>query len=205
MLVNREKLIDKLFFGEYGFIDSYYPGGMWANPDNPKIRYNPRMAKLLLAKAGWKSRNKDGWLEKDGKPFVITLEYGDAGYTRIHKVIQEDLKKAGINMELKQIDRNTLMKKVGERNFTIHFQGWGAITFPNPVSSWDSELADGKDNNNLPGFKSAELDALCKDYDLAFDRGTQKRLIRRADGIIFRAHPYALAWSAGFNRILYFQ
>ena len=205
LLVNREKLIEKLFFGEYGFIDSYFPGSLWENPENPKIRYNPRMAKLLLARAGWKSRNKDGWLEKDGKPFEITLEYGDPGYSRIHKVIQEDLKKAGIKMELKQIDRNTLMKKVGERNFTLHFQGWGASSFPNPASMWGSELADKPDTSNLAGFKNSELDAICKEYDLAFDRKTQQRLIRRIDALIFRAHPYALTWSAGYNRLLYFN
>ena len=204
-LFNRERLIEKLFFGAYSFIDSYFPGGIWENPDNPKIRYNPRMAKLLLARAGWDHRNKDGWLEKDGKIFEITLEYGSPGWDRIYKVVQEDLKRAGIKLILKQIDPGTLMKKVSERNFTLHFQNWGALTFPNPISSWGSELADVNDNNNLPGFKSQEVDRLCKQYDLAFDRETQKKLIRRIDGLIFRAHPYALAWTSNFSRILYYN
>ncbi|MDP2865667.1 MAG: extracellular solute-binding protein [Elusimicrobiota bacterium] len=204
-LYNRDKLIDKLFFNEYGFIDSYYPGSDFGNPDNPKIRYNPRMAKRLLARAGWKTRNKDGWLEKDGKIFEIMLEYGDPGYTRINKVIQGDFKKAGIKLDLKLMDRSALMKKVGERNFTIYSAAWGALQFPNPVSSWGGEFADKTDNNNLPGFKNDEVDALCKEYDLAFDLKTQKRLIRRIDGLIFRAHPYALGWSSGYSRILYFN
>lgn len=205
LLYNRDKLIDKLFFNEYTFIDSYYPGSDWANPDNPKIRYNPRMAKVLLARAGWKNRNKDGWLEKDGKILEIDFEYGDPSMSRIYKVVQEDFRKAGIKMELKQIDRNTLMKKVGERNFTLHAQAWGALLFPNPVSSWGGDLADKNDNNNLPSFKNAEVDALCKEYDLAFDRATQRRLVRKIDGIIFRAHPYALGWGSGFSRILYYD
>ncbi len=202
-LYNRDKLIDKLFFNEYGFIDSYYPGSDWGNPDNPKIRYNPRMAKSLLARAGWKNRNKDGWLEKDGAIFEVTLEYGDPGSTRINKVVQEDLAKAGIKMNLKLMDRNTLIKKVGERNFTVYSQAWGALLFPNPASSWDGALADKLDNNNIPGFKNAEVDALCKEYDLAFDIKDQKRIIRKIDGIIFRTHPYALGWSSSFSRILY--
>lgn len=203
LLLNREKLMDKLFFNEYGFLDSYFPGSAWSNPDNPKIRYNPRMARLLLERAGWKERDKDGWLTKDGKPFEVTLEYGDPGWTRIHKVIQEDLKKGGIKLNLKLIDRNTLMKKVGERNFTLHFQAWGGMLFPNPVSSWGSELADTLNNNNLPGFKSAEVDALCKEYDLAFDRRKQRDLVRRIDGLIFRSYPYALGWGAANSRVLY--
>ena len=202
-LYNRDKLIDKLFFSAYAYIESYYPGSDWANPATPKIRYNPRMAKSLLARAGWKNRNKDGWLEKDGKIFEITLEYGDPGSTRINKVIQEDLAKAGIKMNLKLMDRNTLLKKVGERNFTIYSAAWGAMLFPNPVSSWGGELADKLDNNNLPGFKNAEVDALCKEYDLAFDIKDQRRILRKIDGIIFRAHPYALGWSSSFSRILY--
>ncbi|HAU89482.1 MAG TPA: hypothetical protein DCW72_04385 [Elusimicrobia bacterium] len=163
------------------------------------------MAKVLLARAGWKNRNKDGWLEKDGKILEIDFEYGDPSMSRIYKVVQEDFRKAGIKMELKQIDRNTLMKKVGERNFTLHAQAWGALLFPNPVSSWGGDLADKNDNNNLPSFKNAEVDALCKEYDLAFDRATQRRLVRKIDGIIFRAHPYALGWGSGFSRILYYD
>lgn len=204
-LFNRERLIEKLFFNAYSFIDSYFPGGIWENPENPKIRYNPRMARLLLARAGWDHRNKDGWLEKDGKIFEITLEYGSAGMDRIFKVVQEDLKRGGIKMNLKLIDPGTLMKKVSERNFTLHFQNWGALTFPNPENSWGSKLADKNDNNNLPGFKNAEVDKLCKEYDLAFDRATQKRLIQRIDGLIFRAHPYALGWTSNFSRVLYYN
>ncbi|PIU17701.1 MAG: hypothetical protein COT18_12615, partial [Elusimicrobia bacterium CG08_land_8_20_14_0_20_59_10] len=92
---------------------------------------------------------------------------------------------------------------VGERNFTIHFQNWGALLFPNPVSSWGAELADSTDNNNLPGFKNAEVDALCRKYDLTGNREEQKKIIRRIDELIFRAHPYALAWGSSFSRVLY--
>lgn len=205
-LFNRERLIEKLFFNEYGFIDSYFPGSIWANPDNPKIRYNPRMARLLLARAGWKHRNKDGWLVNDkGEIFEITLEYGSPTWDRIHKVIQEDLALAGIKMNIKLLDRATLMKKVSERSFTLHFQGWTGMTFPNPISSWSSDLADKPDNNNLPGFKNAEVDALCTKYDMTTERKEQQKIIQRIDELIFRAYPYALAWGSNFSRVLYYN
>ncbi|MCG2725795.1 MAG: extracellular solute-binding protein [Elusimicrobia bacterium] len=203
-LVNRERLLDKLFFDEYNHIDNYYPGGDWGNPDNPKIRYNPRRAAMLLKRAGWTTRNKDGWLvNKDGEIFELTLEYGSQGSTRIHKVIKEDIEKAGIKFNLKLIDPRTLMKKISERNFTLHFQSWGASLFPNPASMWSSELADKNHNNNIAGFKNARVDELCKKYNIIFNHEEQKKIIREIDGIIFRNHPYALAWYANFNRILY--
>ncbi|MCK5106054.1 MAG: ABC transporter substrate-binding protein [Elusimicrobiales bacterium] len=202
-LFNRERLIDKLFFNEYDYIDSYYPGGDWGNSDNPKIRYNPRRAARLLKRAGWTNRNKDGWLvNKDGEIFELTLEYGQQGSTRIHKVIKEEIEKAGIKFNLKLIDSRTLMKKVSERKFTIHFQSWRATLFPNPKSSWNSELA-GAHTNNLPGFKNKGVDELCKKYNVTFDRAEQKKIIGEIDGIIFRVHPYALGWYGNNSRVLY--
>ncbi|NUM34208.1 MAG: ABC transporter substrate-binding protein [Candidatus Brocadiae bacterium] len=205
-LFNREKLIDKLFFNQYDFIDSYYPGSEWGNPNNLKIRYNPEKAAQLLAEAGWKERNSQGWLiDKDGNPFEITLEFGQKGMERIFTVIQEDFQKAGIKMDLKLIDYRTLLKKVEERNFTLHYQSWSAIIFPNPESSWMSEMAEQKHNNNLPGFANARVDELCKEYNIIFDRKRQMEIIQEIDGIIFQEHPYALGWYANFNRMLYWN
>ncbi|MEA3306469.1 MAG: ABC transporter substrate-binding protein, partial [Elusimicrobiota bacterium] len=203
-LFNREELINKLFFNEYDFIDSYYPGRDWGNPNNPKIRYSPRRAARLLKRAGWIKRNEDGWLvNKKGEIFELTLEYGHQSWGRIHKVIKESIEKAGIKFNLKLIDGRTLYKKMGERKFTLSYQSWGAITFPNPMSSWNSELADKKHNNNVAGFKNKRVDELCDKYNITSDRTEQKKIIREIDGLIFRAHPYALGWYSNNSRVLY--
>lgn len=205
-LFNREKLIDKLFFNQYDFIDSYFPGSVWENPNNAKIRYNPDEAAELLYEAGWQERNADGWLvDKDGNPFEVTLEFGQKGMERVFIVAQEDFHKAGIKLELKLIDYRTLLKKVEERNFSIHYQSWNALLFPNPESSWMSEMADQKFNNNIPGFKNARVDELCKEYNVTFERKRHIEILREIDGLIFEEHPYALGWYANFTRLLYWN
>ena len=206
-LFNREKLINQLFYNEYDFLDSYYPGGVWANQGNEKIRYNPEKAAKLLADAGWKKRNKEGILvDKNNKPFELLFEYGDPSMKRIYTVVVEDYMKAGIKWELKLIDAKTLLKKIEERSFLLHHQNWGSITFPNPESSWMSELADQPSNNNLPGFKNKRVDELCKQYNVAFDQKERIKLIREIDGLIFNEHPYALGWGAPYtDRIMYYN
>jgi len=205
-LFNREKLIDQLFFKQYEFIDSYFPGSIWANPDNPKIRYNPEKASALLAEAGWSKRNSEGILvDKNNKPFEIAFDYGSQGMQRVFTVVAEDFKKAGIKLNLKLIDTRTLIKKIDERNFLLHSQAWTADIFPNPESSWMSELADKDSNNNVAGFKNKKLDELCKQYNLNFDLDERIKLIREIDKIIFNEHPYALGWYANYTRILYFN
>lgn len=205
-LFNREKLIDQLFFNQYAFIDSYFPGSIWANPNNEKIRYNPQKASELLAKAGWGKRNAQGILvDKKNKPFEITFDYGTQGLQRVFTVVAEDFKNAGIKLNLKLIDTRTLIKKIDERNFLLHYQSWTADIFPNPESSWMSELADKNSNNNVPGFKNKKLDELCNQYNLTFDLDERIKLIRQIDNIIYKEHPYALGWYADYTRILYFN
>lgn len=206
-LFNREKLIEKLFFNEYKPIDSYYPNSVWGNPNNPKIRYNPKKAAELLAAAGWKKRNSEGILvDKNNKPFEVTLEYYDPGFDRIFTVVAEDMKKAGIKLNLKLIDQRTLLKKTEERNFLIHYQNWTALIFPNPESSWMSDLADKPSNNNLPGFKNKKVDELCKKYNVTFDQNERIKIIREIDSLIFNEYPYALGWYKPYTeRILYWN
>jgi microcin C transport system substrate-binding protein len=206
-LFNRERLMDKLFFNEYEFLDSYFPGRDWGNgDDNDPITYDPDKAAELLAAAGYKTRDKDGFLVgPDGKRFEITLELGSPTLERIFLVVKEDYEKAGIKLELKVIDGSTLMKKVSEREFKINYQAWGGLLFPNPETSWRSTLADEKNNNNHCGFKNARVDELCKKYNVVFDRAEQKKIIREIDKLIYDEHPYALGWYARYHRVLYWD
>jgi microcin C transport system substrate-binding protein len=206
-LFNREKLMEKLFFDEYEYIDSYWPGRDWGNGENnPEIYYDPELAAELLAKAGFKRRNKEGWLvDEQGRVLEVTHRYSTQEWERIWLVVAEGFRKAGINYKLKLIDSSTLLRKIGERQFTLHYQFWGAILFPNPETAWRSDLADKKYNNNIPGFKNARVDELCEKYNVIFDRAEQKKLIREIDSIVFKEHPYALGWYSNFVRPLYWD
>ncbi|MBI4617152.1 MAG: ABC transporter substrate-binding protein [Planctomycetes bacterium] len=205
LLFNREKLIEKLFFGEYEPLDSYYPGGIYENKENPKVRYDPRLAARLLEEAGWKERNADGILVKDGHPFELTLEYGSETWTRIFTPVVEDFRNAGIELKLELVDYNMLQKKVDERQFTIHYMSWTSLTFPNPESSWKSDLADKNDNNNLGGFKNELVDRLCSLYNKARTAERRIQIVQRIDKIIFEEYPYALGWYAPYERVMYWN
>ena len=206
-LFNREKLFERLFFNEYDYIDSYFPGRDWGDPEhNEKIRFDPDRAEELLAEAGYKDRDEDGYLlGADGKRLEVTLRYGVQAWERIWLVVKEDYENAGVKFNLELLDASTLQKKIEERQFLIHFQSWSALDFPNPETSWRSDFAYQNNNNNIPGFKSERVDELLKVYDVTFDRAKQKDIVREIDRTVFKEHPYALGWYAGFNRILYWD
>ena len=206
-LFNRERLFERLFFNEYDYIDSYFPGRDWGDPKaNEKIRFDPDRAEELLAEAGYKERDDEGYLiDSKGKRFEVTLQYGHQAWQRIWLPVKEDYENAGIKFNIEHVDYSTLIKKISQRQFDIYFQSWGALLFPNPETSWKSELADKDNNNNIPGFKSAKVDELLKQYDVTFDRDKQKEIVREIDRTVFPEIPYALGWYAGFKRILFWD
>lgn len=206
-LYNREKMMDKLFFNEYGFLDSFYQNSLYENPTNPKVRYDPDKAVELLEEAGWKqeNRNKDGWLVKDGKIFELNLNLTDKGSERIYTILQEDLKDVGIKLNLKLVTWATDIKEVGERNFTISSRAYTGLMFPNPESSMHSKYADLPNNNNIWGFKNKRVDEICEQYPLMFNVKDRIAAVREIDKIATEQHLYALGWFAAHTRLLYWN
>ena len=75
LLANRRLMIEKIAYNEYTEMNSYFPGSVYENPDNPKNAYDPQTAVKLLADAGWKERDSQGRLVKNGKPLVVEFLY----------------------------------------------------------------------------------------------------------------------------------
>ncbi len=204
-LLNREQLIEKLFYGEYEPQNSYYAKSLYENPDNPVNAYDPEEALSLLAEAGWSSRDSQGRLVKDGQPLAIELLYQSKGSEPFMTVYQEDLRKAGIGLNLRLVTPETMFQLVMERKFDLVSMAWSGLVFPNPETSYHSSLADQDNNNNITGVKSAQIDEISEQYDRMFDLDERVGAIREIDGILANEYPYVLLWVAPFQRIAYWN
>ena len=206
-LFNRERLMEKLFFNEYEYTNSIFPGRDWGSgAERTRIEFDPDLAEELLAEAGYEKRDQEGYLVSEkGERLEVTLEYGTQGWERIWLVVKEDYEAAGVKFNLKLIDPSTLMKKISERQFKLHWQGWGALLFPNPETSWRSNLADQDNNNNIPGFKNARVDELCKQYNLVKSWDERKAITKEIDSLVAADFPYAYGWHSNYFRLLYWN
>ena len=198
-LWNREQLIDKLFFNEYVPLKSYFPGGPYENSDNELINYDPEGAIALLAEAGWKERNEEGWLVKDEKNFE--LDFGiSQSLERIFTPYQEDLEKAGIKLNLKYVTSQTMFKNVmNERDFDIHYQTWTMPLFPGPDKHYGSEMADQPMTTNITGVKNERIDKLSHIYNETFDGKKRTAILQEIDAILNDMVPYARGWGAPYT------
>jgi len=182
----RETIVEKLLYSEYEVYDTDYPNTPYASKTNQKLAYDPATAAKLLAEAGWTSRNSQGLLVKNGQPFVIEMSISKLE-ERWMTPYQQELKNLGIDLRLKLMDWNSIVKNVDERNFQIYAYGYSGLVTPNPETSLQGSLADKNDNNNIQGFKNARVDQLLPEYDTTFDVANQIKIINEIDKI---THDY---------------
>jgi microcin C transport system substrate-binding protein len=203
LLYNRELMIEKLFFDEYAPLQSYYQGGVYQNPSNPPLPYDPLRAVELLEEAGWSEVNDAGIRTKDGRELRLRLVYPNALTEPSLTLFQEDARAAGIALDLQLLTPAAAWKALQEKQYEMMSIGWGALVFPNPETSFSSRLADQTGNNNVTAFSDPRVDELLAEYDIEYDVGRRIEIIREIDGRIYAEQPYVLGWYLAPVRVLY--
>ncbi len=201
-LYDRDTMIDKLFFKEYDKLSSYWQGSTYGNPNNKPIDYDPVAADDFLNEMGYTERNSDGYRFKDGRVLELDYMYRSKTSEPSLAIVQESFKTLGIKLNLKLLTPTAFWRNLQDKEYDLASMNWGAITTPNPETSWKGELADKKNNNNVTGFKDARVDALCDEYDKEYDLKRRQEIIKEIDGIVYKAHPYALGWYNPAQRLV---
>jgi microcin C transport system substrate-binding protein len=205
LLLDRPTMIRQLYFDEYLPLTSYFAGGVYANPDNEPYPYDEFRAVELLEESGWTQKNPQGYRVKDGRELELEVMYRTPLSERSLTVFQEACKRAGIRIELQLLTPAAAWKNLRERKYDLADTNWGALTFPNPETSFHSSLATQVDNNNVTAFADPRVDELCQQYDKEYDAARRIAIVREIDGIVYRAVPYVLEWYLPAERILFWN
>ena len=119
--INKEAIVTHVLHGigqpAKGFVTPSIPGYL----DLESYPYNPEKAKQLLAETGWKDSNGDGILDKNGKPFKISLFVSSftAQIKPVAETVQAQLREVGIELEIKTVEWGALTDVVMKRNFDL--------------------------------------------------------------------------------------
>lgn len=205
MLYNRELIKDKIYYGEMELLNSYFAGDLYESRDPEVLQYDPKAAQELLAEAGWKDRNADGWLVKGGQTFEVDIMMWSEIQEKIYVVLQEDLKKAGIKLNLRKVEWTVATKAVAERNFKMQVQYFRGIIITNPEGSFHSKYADKDQTNNLCGVADPEIDKLIEEYNLEYDFQKRRKLVQQIDTLLQRMHPWCLEFRRPYKNIVFWN
>lgn len=133
----------------------YSPVMMYSSKDLPLYSQDLDKAKSILADAGWKDKDGDGILEKDGKQLKIDLVLSPSWSARQQKIAeacQAQLTKAGFAVNVKQMEGAAMEQLEKEGNFDIlmrtGFFVWGP--YPHHVKIHHSK--NYKSHYNNPAY-----------------------------------------------------
>ncbi len=205
-LYDREKMNREMYYNEYGMMNSLYSGTIYENINNNSFSYNPQKAIELLEEVGFTSRNGDGWLVHEETGKILSFEIGIQKTSEYMVTpVQQMMKEYGIDMQIKFVDYNTMIKNVNARNFSVCMLAYSGLIYPNPEGSLRSSLADMNDNNNVWGFKSERVDELLDEYDICFDQSRRIEIIQEIDGIFNDEHPIAFSIVRNYSRMMWWD
>lgn len=170
--------------------DTFVPGGPAIPPSldygfdqlkDPNT-YNVEKAKKLLEEAGWKDTNGDGYVDKDGKNMELDFVFysGRAELPLFAEATQADAKKAGIKINLKNVDYNVLdgISQRGEYDLSISNIIVANTGDPEVYMNWYWKTnVNGSNPQNGSGYSNPEYDALSDKLAVEFDPAKRRQII----------------------------
>jgi peptide/nickel transport system substrate-binding protein len=161
--INTQELLDGVVQGlGRRATGPFRPGGWADNPNVKGVPFDPKRAVALLADAGWKTRNANGQLVKDGQPFTFELltNQGNDERKKIAEIIQASLREIGVGVEIRILEWAALLKEhIKKRQFDAIVLGWGTGSDPDQYVVWHSSQT-GPDQLNNISYKNPEVDRL---------------------------------------------
>lgn len=194
MLYNRDQIIEKIELNEAEKIKSHWPFGEYENPNNEMVEYDPKTANDLLDEAGWSLRNEEGYrMHPEHGMFELTLNIL-TGREKYYTPFQDDLKKSGIKLNIKQCDFPTQVKIFNSRSFKMIHVNWYPAGAPNLTAKYHSMFADLNETNNMTGIKNDRIDEISDLYNEEFDPKKQVRYVQEVDSIAAGLYHYAFGY-----------
>ncbi|MFS1563992.1 MAG: ABC transporter substrate-binding protein SapA [Candidatus Arsenophonus phytopathogenicus] len=116
--INNERLMQSIYYGTAETATSVLPRASWAYDNQIKVTdYNPEKAKEMLEELGLSGIKLDIWVP------VISQSYNPSPL-KTAELIQADLAKVGIKMNIHPIEGNLLENKLSDRNYDMILDGW---------------------------------------------------------------------------------
>ena len=199
LLIPRDEILKQIFLDKYAAKTSGFdpPASRNYNHAVPPTPYDPAQAQQLLTAAGWKNDHGDGILYKDGQRLTFTLLYG-AGSPNAEKeaeLMQESLRRAGIDLQLSRLEFAQLVDKVDDWKFDAVMMGWTQDLDGDPWQIWNSADADVKKSSNYVGYKNPQVDALMKAGRLEYDDDKRAAIYRQVHQIIHDDYPVCFLYN----------
>ena len=195
--IDKKEIVEGVLFGLGQVASGPYKPGSWPhNPDVPKYDYNPERARNLLAEAGWRDSDGDGFLDRDGKrfSFIIVTNQGNDQRIKAGEIIQRRLREVGIEVKLRVIEWASFLKEfINPGKFDATILGWTIPIDPDAYNVWHSSKTKLGELNFI-NFSNPEVDELLEKGRRTLDQKKRKIIYDRFQEILGEEQPYTFLY-----------
>lgn len=158
LAIDRQAIVDALLFGYGEVANGPVTPAQWAHdPDLAPLPFDSDAAIALLAEAGWRDTDGDGWLDKDGRPlrFEMITNQDNALRSSILVVVQDNLGKIGVDVQPRNREFNVLVDDLVSGSFETIVLGfnWSLRFDPSSLLLTDAPFNGG-------GYANPRADSL---------------------------------------------
>ena len=194
--IDKDSIIENQLKDHGSLCTGPFDVGSWAyNTQVKPTPYNVVRARELLEQAGWCDKDGDGVLEKDGKPFEVSLQVMNISDVlgRVALAIKAQLMKAGIMVNLINTDGSMLHEKRFQAIMTMIIAGADPDY---ACRSWHSKSG----NANLASYNNRFVDSLIELGRQTADLEKRKAIYHKIHEMIHDDSP-AIFLASGFEYI----
>jgi peptide/nickel transport system substrate-binding protein len=204
LAVDRRAFVDAVYRGAATPISGpVTPASRWFAPGLPEPAYDPAAAAALLDALDLRDRNGDGLRDDaSGRTASVTLssQQGNTARERAASVVQESLRRIGLQVNLSLVDAPTLGMRAGKGDYDAIYFGFLAPDV-DPARNLEFWLSSGAFHAWNPGQKTpdteweAEIDRLMLAQARSSDEEERRRLFHQAQRL-FAQHLPAVYFAA---------
>jgi peptide/nickel transport system substrate-binding protein len=162
------------------------------DPNLPQIPFDLPRARRTLDSLGWRDANGDGVRERNGRPlqFSIVVPSTSKGRVRLAVLLQEQLRQAGVKMDVEQLELPVLIERVRTRAFDVTIGSWNTQPSPGSVrGSWGTVGSRASSGTNYSSYESPVFDAYVDSALSSFDLPARKAYFTKAYETIIQDAP----------------
>jgi peptide/nickel transport system substrate-binding protein len=192
MCIPVESVVNDLYHGTARAMSGPFTPDEWAfNPTVPVIRHDVEAARQLLATAGWLDHDGDGILDREGKKFRISIISitGSATGTQVVQMIQSELKKAGIALDIQPMEGAAAIQRILGGSFDSAYLSWDLDPDPDQYIAFHSSQAPPR-GQNFVFYSNPVADRLMEQARREIDMSKRKDLYWKLHEVLADDQPY---------------
>ncbi len=192
MCIPVDSIINDLYHGTARRLSGpFMPGSYAYNTKVPLMPYRPDEARKILRSLGWIDRDKDGRLDRDGRPltFSMLIMSGDPTVARLAQTIEQELKRIGIVMTVSLAEEGSFFGLVRQGQYDAAALGLNLGPEPEPFGLFHSSRWP-PHGLNIAFYANPEADRLIVQAQRELDRAKRQAVYWRLHAILAEDQPY---------------